>query len=132
MYMNNYDLCNTPDLIALRVNKKFPSYSTCVCWIRIFNNTGDICPKCATGNHHAELEVQGHDLEQLALYRFLYPEAMIAECRAYLLNLNPTKEPYSNSQVYCAEHLLGLKRKVASTTTNLAFLPVNLIVNLYE
>ena len=50
----------------------------------------------------------------------------IAECRAYLFNLDPTKEPYSDSQVHRAECLLGLRRKAASTTADLAFLPVNL------
>ncbi len=46
--------------------------------------------------------------------------------RAYLYNIDPTKDPYSGSQVHQAEQLLGLKRKATSTTANLAFLPVNL------
>jgi hypothetical protein len=57
MYLDDYDLRNAPELIALRAEKKFPSYSTCISWIRIFNETGDICPKRATGNHHAVREV---------------------------------------------------------------------------
>jgi hypothetical protein len=39
------------------------------------------------GNHHAVREVQGHDLEQLALYQAVYPKAMIAKCRAYLFGI---------------------------------------------
>jgi hypothetical protein len=66
------------------------------------------------------------DLEQLGLYRSVFPKATIAECRAYLFNLDPTKEPYSDSQVHRAECFLGLRRKAASTTADLAFLPVNL------
>jgi hypothetical protein len=126
MYLDDYNLCNAPELIALRAEKKFPSFSTCISWIRIFNETRDICPKHATGNHHAVREVRGHDLEQLALYRAVYPKATIAECRAYLFNIDPTMEPFSNLQVYHVEYLLGLKRKAASTTADLAFLPVNL------
>ena len=126
MYFENYNLRDAPELIPLRAAKKFPCHSTCVNWIRIFHATGDICPKRATGNHHAEREVQGTDLEQLGLYRAIFPKATIAECRAYLFNLDPTKEPYSGSQVHRAESLLGLKRKAASTTADLAFLPGNL------
>jgi hypothetical protein len=126
MYFENYDLRDAPELIPLRVAKKFPCYSTCVNWIRIFHATGDICPKRAMGNHHAEREVQGTDLEQLGLYRAIFPRATIAECRAYLFNLDPTKELYSGSQVRRAESLLGLKRKATSTTADLAFLPGNL------
>ncbi len=70
--------------------------------------------------------VSGHDLEQLALYRAVNPKATIPECRAYLFNLDPTKETFSNSQVHRAEYLLGLKQKAASTTADLAFLPENL------
>ena len=126
MYFDNVDLRDSPELIPLRAARKFPCYSTCVNWIRIFHETGDICPKRATGNHHAVREIQGIDLEQLGLFRSVFPKATIAECRAYLFDLDPTKEPYSDSQVHRAECLLGLKRKAASTTADLAFLPVNL------
>ena len=68
MHFGNYDLCEAPKLVALRAVRKFPSYSTCVRWIQIFNQTIDICPLHCTGNHHAEREVQGLALEQLALY----------------------------------------------------------------
>jgi hypothetical protein len=62
----------------------------------------------------------------LALYQAIFPRATIAECRAYLYNIDPTKDPYFGSQVHQAERLLGLKQKAASTTAGLAFLPVNL------
>jgi hypothetical protein len=130
MHFNDYDLREAPELVALRAVRKFPSYSTCVRWIQIFNQTGDICPLHRTGNHHAEMEVEGRDLEQLALYRSVISKATLSECRAYLYNIDPTKDPYSNLQVHRAEKLLGLKRKAASTTADLAFLPQNM--NLQE
>ncbi len=99
MHFNNYDLREAPELVALRAKRKFPSYSTCVRWIQIFNQTGDICPLRHTGNHHAEREVQGLALEQLALYRCVFPKATIAECRAYLFNVDPNNDPFSSSQV---------------------------------
>jgi hypothetical protein len=126
MHFDNYDLHEVPELVALQVARKFPSYSTCIHWIQIFNQTGDICPLRCTGNHHVEREVQGTDLKQLALYHSVFPKATISECRAYLYNIDPTKDPYSNLQVHCAENLLGLKRKAASTTADVAFLPQNM------
>jgi hypothetical protein len=130
MHFNDYDLREAPKLVALQVARKFPSYSTCVHWIQIFNQTGDICPLHCTGFHHAEREVEGTDLEQLALYRSIILKATLSECRAYLYN-NPTKDPYSNLQVHRAEKLLGLKQKAASTTTDLAFLPQNMTLQEY-
>ncbi len=84
MHFDNYDLHEAPELVALRAARKFPSYSTCVRWIQIHNQTGDICPLRRTGNHHAEREVQGTDLKQLALYCSVFLKATISECRAYL------------------------------------------------
>ena len=126
MYFDNVDLRDAPELIPLRAAWKFPCYSTYVNWICIFHETGDICPKRAKGNHHAVREIQCINLEQLGLYRSVSPKATIAKRRAYLFNLDSTKEPYSDSQVHQAECLLGLRRKTASTTADLAFLPVNL------
>lgn len=55
------------------------------------------------------------------------PKATLAECRAYLFNLNPTKDPYSNSQLHCADELLGLtRRKTTPTTADLTSTPDNL------
>ena len=126
MHFNNYDLREAPELVALRAARKFPSR-----WIQIFNQTGDICPLRHTGNHHAEREVQGLALKQLALYRCVFPKATIAECRAYLFNVDPINEPFSSSQVHRAEKFLGLKRKAASTTADLAFLPWNMALREY-
>ncbi len=131
MHFDDYDLHEAPKLVALQAARKFPSYSTCIRWIQIFNQTGDICPLRCTGNHHAEREVEGTDLEQLALYRSVNTKATLSECRAYLYNINPTKDPYSNLQVHHAEKLLGLKRKAVSTTADLAFLPQNMTLREY-
>ena len=109
MHFNNYDLREAPKLVALRAERKFPSYSTCIRWIQIFNQTSDICPLRRTRNNHAEREVQGLALEQLALYRCVFPKATIAKCRAYLFNLDPINDLFSSSQVHWEEKLLGLK-----------------------
>jgi len=61
----------------------------------------------------------------------LFPKATIAKCRAYLFNVNPINDPFSCSQVHRAEKLLGLKRKAASTTADLAFLPWNMALREY-
>ena len=131
MHFNNYDLREAPKLVALRVAMKSPSYSTCVRWIQIFNQTGDICRLRHTGNHHAEREVQGPALKQLALYRCVFPKATIAKCRAYLFNVDPTNDPFSSSQVHRAEKLLGLKWKATFSMTDIAFLPWNMALHEY-
>jgi hypothetical protein len=59
------------------------------------------------------------------------PKTTLSECRAYLYNIDPTNNPYSNSQVHRAENLLGLKWKAASTTADLAFLPQNMTLQEY-
>ncbi len=74
--------------------------------------------------------MEGTDLEQLALYRCVFPKATIAKCRAYLFNVDPKKDPYSSLQVHRAEKLLGLKRKAASMT-DLAYLPQNMTLHKY-
>ena len=131
MHFKNYDLREAPELVALRAERKSTSYSTCVRWIQIFNQSGGICPLRRTDNHHAEREVQDPALEQLALYQCVFPKATIAECRAYLFNVDPINDPFSSSQVHRAEKLLGLKRKAASTTADLAFLPWNMALREY-
>ncbi len=75
--------------------------------------------------------MQGTDLEQLALYCSVFPKATISECRAYLYKFDPTKVSYSNLQVHRSKKLLGLKRKAASTTADLAFLPQNMTLQEY-
>ena len=70
-------------------------------------------------------------LERLALYQCVFPKATIAECRVYLFNVDPNNDPFSSLQVQRAEKLLGLKRKAASTTADLAFLPWNTALREY-
>ena len=65
-------------------------------------------------------------LKKLALFRSVFQKATIAECRAYLFNLDPMIDPYSHSQPHRAEELLGLTRKAASTTADLTYSPINL------
>jgi hypothetical protein len=80
-----------------------------------------------TGNHFSAREVQGEDLVNLALYRLVRPKAYLYEVAAYIHNWNPANPPYSKSQIYRAERRLGLlSRKVGSSTSDLAYLPVNL------
>ena len=94
---------------------------TCNLWIDIFYETGDIYPKRANGNAYPKREVLGRVLGKLALYRSVFVKATAAKCRAYLYNLDPTVDPYSHSQLCRAEDLLGLKRKAALTTADLAY-----------
>jgi len=68
-------------------------------------------------------------LIQLAIFRSTNPKATTDEIRAHLFNLqNPENQlpPFSPAQVFRAEHLLGLTRKVGSTTCFRAYLPINL------
>ena len=95
--MNNLFSLDPPEFADLRLNHKFPCYSTCQDWIQTYHATGDICPMIATGNRHAEREISGLVLEWLALYRAVLSKATLAECRAFLFNMDPTQPPYSNS-----------------------------------
>ena len=82
---------------------------------------------------HSTREVNGVDLVNLALFRLVCPKAYIDEVRAYVHNRNPVNLPYSQSQIVRAEHRLGLTRKVASTTSDRAHLPLNMhICYLYQ
>ena len=117
---------DTPELNELREGWKFPALITCQRWINSFYETGDICPKVATGNRESTREILGEPLEKLALYRAVYPKARLADCRAYLYNLSPNVDPYSDSQIHRAETLLGLRMKAASTTADMAYSPSNL------
>ena len=106
MHFDGINLRNPPPEFAnLRLNHKFPCYETCRDWIQVFHSTGDICPMIATGNRHAVREISGLKLEWLALYRAVLPKATLAECRAFLFNMDPNEPPYSNSQVHRAEQL---------------------------
>ena len=85
--------------------------------------------KRATGNRHSTREVNGVDLVNLALFRLVRPKAYIDEVRAYVHNRNPVNLPYSQSQIVRAEHRLGLTRKVASSTSDRAHLPLNMHIH---
>ena len=86
MHLKGQDL-DTPDLNELRAEWKFPALITCNRWIDIFYETGEICPKHATGNKYSGGEILGEVLEKLALYRCIFPKATIAECRAFFFPL---------------------------------------------
>ena len=119
----------TPKITQLRENRAYPSISTCKHWINQHNQLGHsrpTKPKWHTGNFYSLREVQGEELIQLALFWSVCPKSTLDECRAYLHNIYPHIKPYSRSQVYGAEALLGLLRKAASTTADAAYLPINL------
>ena len=116
----------TPRYNALRDRHKFPHMLTCRRWIQLYQDSGNVLPKRHTGNRHSEREVQGVDLVNLAIFRLVRPKAYIDEVRAYLNNRNPNVRPYSRSQIVRAEQRLGLWMKVASSTSNEAYRPVNL------
>ena len=87
MHLQGLDL-DTPDLNALRAEWKFPALVTCNRWIDIFYETGDICPKRATGNAYSQREILGDVLEKLVLYRSVFVKATPAKCRAYMHHPN--------------------------------------------
>ena len=89
MHLSGEDL-EAPWVERLRDQWKFPALITCQRWIDIFYETGDICPKRATGNKYSKREILGPVLEKLALYRCVCPKATLAECRAYFYKLDPT------------------------------------------
>jgi hypothetical protein len=53
--------------VVLRAAKKFSSYSTCIQWNQLFNETGGTYPLRHASSHQREREIQGTDLKQLAL-----------------------------------------------------------------
>ena len=54
------------------------------------------------------------------------PKAYLHEIRAYIHNRNQTVMPYSDAQIHRAEQRLGIFTKVASSTSNEAYRPINL------
>jgi len=99
---------------------------TCRWWIRQYQGEGNSRDRRPTGNHFSKHEVHGQDLVNLAVYRTVQPKAYIDKVRAYVHNRNPANMPYSRSQIGRAELRLGLHRKAASTTSDCAYLQVNL------
>ena len=70
--------------------------------------------------------MHGVDLVNLAIFCLVRLKAYIDKARAYINNWNPNVRPYSRSQVTRAEQHIGLWQKVASSTLNEAYRPVNL------
>jgi transposase len=124
-YKNNLPL-STPELNAMRHDKVFPCLGTCNNIITRYVEEGDACARRPTGNMFAEREILGRPLERLALFWVVHPKATYAEARAHLYNLDPTVDPYSDSQVHRAKVLLDLRRKRASTTAAKAYTLRNL------
>lgn len=116
----------TQEITELRAERKYPSITTCKRWIKQNQEINHVRPKRRTGNKYATREVQGEQLVQLALFRCIKSKSTIDECRAYLHNRYPHIPPYSHSQIHRAEVLLNLRRKAATTTADLAYLPINL------
>jgi hypothetical protein len=125
MWENGEDL-RAPRLMQLRHQRKFPSLSTCKHWIHQYQAEGNVLPMRALGNSFSTHEVHRQDLINLVVYWMVRPKAYIDEVHAYVHNRNPANPPFSQSQIYRAEHQLGLFRKAASTTSNLAYSHVNL------
>ena len=120
------DALDTQQVRNLRAAHKFPHQHTCDRWIRLYQETGNVLPKRHTGNKHSEREIFGQDLVNLALFRLVRPKAYIQEVAAYVHRRNPANRPYSLAQIHRAERRLGLWKKVASSTSNEAYRPLNL------
>ncbi len=113
-------------MIPLRYQRKFLSITMCTQWIHQCQSKGNILLKWALGNAFVTREVHGQDLVNLVLYRMVGPKAYIDEVHAYVHNRNPVNTRNSQSQIYRTELQLGLVRKAASSTSNLAYSPANL------
>ena len=74
----------------------------------------------------ATREVRGLDVANLALIWANLPKSRLYEVKAFLYSANPVQVPFRNSQIHCAENILGLTRKAALTTAFVAFTPLNL------
>ena len=116
----------SPDLDELRQEYQFPCLRSCRRYIRKFVQAGHARPKHETGNRMAKRQVLGQHLVRLALYRVVHPEGTITEARAFLSNMDPTIAPFNPKEICRAEHLLGLRKKAASTTFVRAYWAINL------
>ena len=121
-----FDALMTPHYMQLRFQQKSPHENACKRIVETYLSEGHILPKRPNGNHYAERELFGIDLFNLSLFRLIRPKATIDEVRAFVHNRNPSVLPYSHSQIYRAEQRVQLWRKVASTTSEQAYRPVNL------
>ena len=120
------NVLKSPQICQLQSQHTFPHIATCRRWLRQYLVLGHVRPKRATGNNIARREISGEVLVQLALYRAVRPHARLYEVKAYLTNRFPGIPPYSNSQIHRAEERLGLSRKHASKTSQLAYTQKNL------
>ena len=89
---------------------------------------GNFRPFKRTGNRRAIRELQDKRLVDLAIYRVVRCKARLCEIQAFFFNQNPTVPPPSDSQVHCAEKLLNLTSKRASTTSYKAYTPRNMMI----
>ena len=120
------DGIKTDQVRELQSQHAFPHTATCRRWLRQYLASGHVRPKQATGTRIPQREISGEVLVQLALYRAVRPHSRIYEVKAYLSNRFPHIPPYSNSQIHRAEDRLGLSRKKASKTSQLAYTQSNL------
>ena len=67
-------------------------------------------------------------LIDLAIYRSVHRKAKSYKLWAFIFNRNPTVHPLSNSQVHCAEKILNLTFKRASTTAYKVYTPRNIML----
>ena len=107
-------------LVPLRHQKKFPSFNTCMQWVRHHQIDGHSQSKRPIGNHHAEHVIKGQDILNLALFQEIGTKAYIGKVRSFIRSKNPANDPYSPSQVAYAEQRLGLCLEDASTTSDCA------------
>ena len=67
MHLNGDDL-NSPRIARLRVRREFPSMRTVQRWLNRFNTKGTVHPMHATGDIHANQEVNGVNLVNVRAY----------------------------------------------------------------
>jgi hypothetical protein len=113
--------------LQMKNPSQFPHFITCMSWVRIYLAEGHVCSKRATGNIFSQREISGVDLFNLTLFCLFWPKAYLCEVVAYVHNMNPINQPYSNSQILRAEQRLGLWLKVGSTSSGWAYRPIILL-----
>ena len=122
---------NDPLLVHARQLRLIPSTRTNRRHRRhLLQTRGHLLRFRRTGNRRATA-LRGQALFLLAFWRCLHPKTTAAETNAFLWNAHgrfmPTPRLYSSSQITRAEDLLGLSRKVASTTARQALDPRNIL-----
>ena len=63
----------------------------------------------------------------LALVRSTLPKSRLYTVNEYLYSANGVDIPFSDSQIYCAEVMLGLSRRTVLTTVDGTYLPLNMV-----